>query len=71
MKCGRKLSLIPVDSEHLEDIARQKEPGKYHKAWNAVCEAHGIIVPGKYDIPSTTLLIKLTTSYRWIWIKRH
>jgi hypothetical protein len=35
-----------VDSEHLEPEPQKKEPGKYHKAWQAVCEADGVIVPG-------------------------
>lgn len=47
MRCRRKLVLIPVDSEHLESTTQQKDPAKYHKAWHAVCEAHGVIIPGK------------------------
>jgi hypothetical protein len=46
MHCRRKLKLIPVDSEHLEPATQKKEPGKYHKAWQAVCEADGVVVPG-------------------------
>ncbi len=47
MKCNRKLDLVSIDSEHLEDAALEKDPTKYHKAWNAVCEAEGIVIPGK------------------------
>jgi CTP synthase len=47
MRCNRKLRLVSVDSEHLEDAALQKDPTKYHKAWNTICEAKGLVVPGK------------------------
>jgi CTP synthase len=49
MRCNRKLRLISVDSEHLEDAALQKDPTKYHKAWNAICEAQGLVVPGGFS----------------------
>ena len=46
MRCGRKLELISVESEHLEEAAQRDDPTKYHSAWNNVCTAQGIIVPG-------------------------
>lgn len=46
MRCRRKLSLLPVDSEHLEASTQKSDPAKYHKAWQTVCEAQGVIVPG-------------------------
>lgn len=48
MRCRRKLNLVPVDSEHLEAPTQKKNPAKYHKAWQIVCEAHGVIVPGGF-----------------------
>lgn len=51
MRCRRKLNLVPVDSEHLEPATQKKEPAKYHKAWQAVCEADGVVVPG--SVPPT------------------
>lgn len=52
MQCKRKLNLASVDSEHLEPEMQKKDPTKYHNAWKAVCEAQGIIVPGKrHDAP--------------------
>lgn len=46
MRCGRKLNLISVDSEHLEHGMQQTDPTKYHNAWKAICEAQGVLVPG-------------------------
>ncbi|KAG5948837.1 CTP synthase ura7 [Claviceps pazoutovae] len=48
MRCRRKLSLLPVDSEHLEASTQKSDPAKYHKAWQTVCEAQGVIVPGGF-----------------------
>lgn len=48
MRCKRKLNLVPVDSEHLERDMQMTDPSKYHNAWKAVCDAQGVIVPGKY-----------------------
>ncbi|QKX53117.1 uncharacterized protein TRUGW13939_00191, partial [Talaromyces rugulosus] len=57
MHCRRKLKLIPVDSEHLEPATQKKEPGKYHKAWQAVCEADGVVVPGGFGHRGTEGMI--------------
>ncbi len=51
MRCGRKLNLIWVDSEDLEDATQQTNPTKFHKAWHEVCSAAGIIVPGGTSSP--------------------
>ncbi|KAH8690890.1 CTP synthase [Talaromyces proteolyticus] len=48
MRCNRKLNLVSVDSEHLEDSTQKSDPTKYHKAWNAICEAQGMVVPGGF-----------------------
>ncbi|KAG6163122.1 CTP synthase ura7 [Claviceps purpurea] len=32
MRCRRKLSLLPVDSEHLKASTQKSDPAKYHKA---------------------------------------
>ena len=52
MRCRRKLNLVPVDSEHLEAMTQKTDPAKYHKAWQTVCEANGVIVPGQ-RLPTT------------------
>ncbi|KAL1877085.1 hypothetical protein VTK73DRAFT_8893 [Phialemonium thermophilum] len=49
MRCRRRLNLVSVDSEHLEESTLHKDPTKYHRAWNAVCEAQGLVVPGGFS----------------------
>ncbi|POR31750.1 CTP synthase [Tolypocladium paradoxum] len=58
MRCGRKLNLIWVDSEHLEDATQQTNPTKFHKAWHEVCCADGILVPGGFGHRGTEGMIK-------------
>ncbi len=62
MRCKRKLSLVSVDSEHLEHGMRTTEPAKYHNAWKAVCEAQAIIVPGGFGARGVEGMIEVT---RW------
>jgi len=45
MRCKRKLNLVTVDSEHLEDAMLQKDPTKYHDAWVTVGKAQGVSSP--------------------------
>jgi hypothetical protein len=45
MRCDRKLDLVNVDSEHLEDAMMQKDPTKYHEAWNIVARVSGVRTP--------------------------
>lgn len=52
MRCNRVLDLVPVDSEHLENLSRDNEPEKYKKAFEALQSADGILVPGKYSQPA-------------------
>lgn len=58
MRCNRKLNLIWVDSEHLEDATQQSNPGKYHKGWHEVCTAAGVLVPGGFGQRGTEGMIK-------------
>ncbi|PWW72350.1 CTP synthase [Tuber magnatum] len=53
MRCGRKLNLIWVEAEALEDHMKQENPAKFHKAWHDVCTAGGILVPGGFGARGT------------------
>ncbi|KEY71037.1 hypothetical protein S7711_00861 [Stachybotrys chartarum IBT 7711] len=48
MRCRRKLNLISVDSEHLEEETRQNDLAKYSRAWSAIAEADGMLIPGGF-----------------------
>lgn len=48
MRCNRKLNLVRIDAEHLEDATLQSDPTTYHKAWSQLTVASGCIVPGGF-----------------------
>lgn len=62
MACKRKLKIIWVDAEHLEEPASKKDPASYHKAWHNVCTASGILVPGGFGLRGTEGMINAA---RW------
>ncbi|KAI0482487.1 CTP synthase N-terminus-domain-containing protein [Xylariaceae sp. FL0804] len=57
MRCHRKLNLIWVDAEHLEEDTRRKDSAKFHKAWHEVCTASGVLVPGGFGQRGTEGMI--------------
>lgn len=48
MACSRKLNLITVDAEHLEEDTATKSPKDFHKAWHQIYTADGILIPGGF-----------------------
>ena len=62
MKCRKKLKIIWVDAEHLEDHYQKTDPASYHKAWHNVCTAAGILVPGGFGTRGTEGMINAA---RW------
>lgn len=58
MRCQRKLNLLWVDAEHLEDATKTTKPQAFHKAWHEVCTADGILVPGGFGMRGTEGMIK-------------
>lgn len=60
MRCGRKLNLVSIDSEHLEHEMQQKDPRKFHHAWSTVTDAGGIIVPGGFGTRGVQGMIEVT-----------
>ncbi|KAH7117837.1 CTP synthase N-terminus-domain-containing protein [Dendryphion nanum] len=48
MRCRRKLNIIWVDSEHLETKTRDTDAANHYKAWQNLCTAAGILVPGGF-----------------------
>ncbi|RDA94745.1 hypothetical protein CP533_6729 [Ophiocordyceps camponoti-saundersi (nom. inval.)] len=58
MRCGRKLNLVWIDAEHLEDAAKEADPISFYKAWHQVSTASGILVPGGFGQRGTEGMIK-------------
>ena len=64
MACGRKLDLIQIDSENLEEATRISKPTEYHDAWSTVHKANGILVPGGFGNRGTEGMIAAIKSAR-------
>uniref|UniRef100_A0AAY4BQP5 CTP synthase n=1 Tax=Denticeps clupeoides TaxID=299321 RepID=A0AAY4BQP5_9TELE len=50
---SHKLEVKYIDSADLEPGALQEEPVKYHEAWQKLCSADGILVPGGFGVRGT------------------
>jgi len=48
LACGRKLSLIKIESEDLEEDTKSKNAVKFHNAWKQLCSCHGVLIPGGF-----------------------
>ncbi|POY70343.1 putative CTP synthase (glutamine hydrolyzing) [Rhodotorula taiwanensis] len=57
MQCGRKLSITWVEASDLELEAQHVRPKEFHAAWQAVCTANGILVPGGFGLRGTEGMI--------------
>lgn len=50
---NHKLEVKYIDSEDLEHSTQQVEPVKYHEAWQKLCSAQGVLVPGGFGVRGT------------------
>ncbi|KAM4046614.1 CTP synthase 2 isoform 1-T2 [Anomaloglossus baeobatrachus] len=50
---NHKLNLMYIDSAELEPSTKIEDPVKYHKAWEKMCKAQGILVPGGFGSRGT------------------
>uniref|UniRef100_A0A8C2XDA3 CTP synthase n=1 Tax=Cyclopterus lumpus TaxID=8103 RepID=A0A8C2XDA3_CYCLU len=50
---SHKLEVMYIDSASLEPSTLQDEPVKYHEAWQKLCSADGILVPGGFGVRGT------------------
>ncbi|KAH0520334.1 Histone-binding protein RBBP7 [Microtus ochrogaster] len=48
-----KLNLMYIDSIDLEPVMKAEDPMKFHEAWQKLCIADGIIVPGGFGLRGT------------------
>lgn len=67
MRCGRKLKIIWVEAEMLEEAASHTASAKYHRAWHDVCTADGILVPGGFGVRGTEGMI---AAAKWARLKK-
>uniref|UniRef100_UPI00398F3199 CTP synthase 1b isoform X2 n=1 Tax=Pristiophorus japonicus TaxID=55135 RepID=UPI00398F3199 len=50
---NQKLEVKYIDSADLELGRQQEDPVKYHEAWQNLCSANGVLVPGGFGIRGT------------------
>ncbi|KAM7339147.1 hypothetical protein ACRRTK_002631 [Alexandromys fortis] len=48
-----KLNLMYIDSVDLEPVMKAEDPMKFHEAWQKLCIADGILVPGGFGLRGT------------------
>ncbi|XP_075552607.1 CTP synthase isoform X2 [Dermacentor variabilis] len=48
LACNHKLKIMYIDAEELEPAMKAEHPVKFHAAWQNLCVANGIIVPGGF-----------------------
>jgi CTP synthase len=48
MRCGRRLEIVWVESTDLEPETETINKANFHTAWQLVCKADGILVPGGF-----------------------
>ncbi|KAK4705259.1 CTP synthase, partial [Phenoliferia sp. Uapishka_3] len=57
LQCSRKLTITWVEASDLEPEAQNERPKEFHAAWQAVCTANGILVPGGFGLRGTEGMI--------------
>lgn len=62
MTCGRHLDLVWIDSSHLEKATLMTSDELYYKAWQQLCTADGVLVPGGFGHRGTEGMIEAA---RW------
>uniref|UniRef100_A0A3B3TTQ8 CTP synthase n=1 Tax=Poecilia latipinna TaxID=48699 RepID=A0A3B3TTQ8_9TELE len=50
---SHRLEVKYIDSASLEPATLQEEPVKYHDAWQKLCSADGVLVPGGFGVRGT------------------
>lgn len=48
LHCNRRLKVMWVESENIEKVMQERDPVKYHEAWQKLCSCDGILVPGGF-----------------------
>ncbi|XP_073228702.1 CTP synthase 1-A-like isoform X1 [Porites lutea] len=48
LHCNKRLNVVWVEAENLEKDVQERDPVKYHEAWQKLCSCDGILVPGGF-----------------------
>ncbi|CAH3164396.1 unnamed protein product [Porites lobata] len=48
LHCNKRLNVVWVEAENLEKDVQERDPIKYHEAWQKLCSCDGILVPGGF-----------------------
>lgn len=48
MRCSKRLEIVWVESTDLEPETETVNKGNFHSAWQSICKADGILVPGGF-----------------------
>ncbi|ESO00100.1 hypothetical protein HELRODRAFT_113471 [Helobdella robusta] len=50
MACNHKLILKYLEAADLENETKREDPVRYHEAWQILCSAHGVLIPGGFGV---------------------
>ncbi|CAF0710741.1 unnamed protein product [Brachionus calyciflorus] len=57
LESNRKVKILFVDSSDLEKATQAEDPVRFHQAWQSICRADGILVPGGFGTRGTEGMI--------------
>ena len=50
IKIDMPLSLQYVEAADLENETKKEDPVRYHEAWQVLCSADGVLIPGGFGV---------------------
>ncbi|XP_071801606.1 CTP synthase 1-A-like [Asterias amurensis] len=53
LACKCKVSIKFIEADDLEQSTLEKEPVKFHEAWQQLCSSNGVLVPGGFGVRGT------------------
>jgi len=60
LACNKKLNILWIEASDLELETNDKDATTYHRAWQKLCEADGVLVPGGFGKRGTEGMIAAT-----------
>lgn len=53
LACNHKMKILYIEGEDLEESIKEKDPIRFHEAWQQLCKSNGILVPGGFGTRGT------------------